>query len=67
MTESMIERADEAEELAAAMSLRAATTRDELVSAWWAYADHFDGAARERLQDEYATQLRRFAPMQAAG
>lgn len=50
--------ADEAEERSAADALRAATTRDELASAWWRDAEHFAGAARERLQDVYATRLR---------
>lgn len=50
--------ADEAEERSAADALRAATTRDELTSAWWRDAEHFAGAARERLQDVYATRLR---------
>lgn len=67
MTESGIEMADLAEEQAAAMSLRSATTKDELLSAWWSSCDHFQGAARERLQEEYATCLRQFAPMQSAG
>lgn len=67
MSASQIERADEAEEHAARMSLRAARDKDELISAWWSSCDHFSGPARERLQDEYATQLCRFAPMQRAG
>jgi hypothetical protein len=67
MSASRIELADEAEERAAADALRAARTKDELVSAWWHEADHFQGAARERLQEEYATRLREFAPMSRAG
>lgn len=62
-----IELADLAEEQAAAMSLRSARDKDELISAWWAYAEHFTGPARERLQDEYAIKLMQFAPMQRAG
>lgn len=50
--------ADEAEERSAAEALRAATTKDDLISAWWRDCDHFEGAARERLQDVYATCLR---------
>lgn len=50
--------ADEAEERSAAEALRAATTNDQLISAWWRDCDHFEGAARERLQDVYATRLR---------
>lgn len=64
---NMIDRASDAEEHAAALSLRAAANKDDLVSIWWRECDHFDGAPRERLQEEYAIQLRRFAPMSRAG
>ncbi len=64
---SMIELADEAEERAAELALRAATTKDELVSAWWLEAERFSGEARQRLQDVYADVLAQFAPMQRAG
>ena len=67
MTASRVELADEAEERAAALALRAARTKDELITAWWHEADHFSGAARERLQEEYAIMLTRCAPMQRAG
>jgi hypothetical protein len=59
--------ADQAEEEAAAEALRLTTTKDELVSAWWLACEHFDGAARERLQEEYAVKLREFVPMGLAG
>ncbi len=54
-----ITSADLAEEEAAAMSLRATTTKEELVAVWWRDAEHFSGQARERLQEEYALQLRK--------
>lgn len=50
--------ADEAEERSAADALRAAGDKDELISVWWMDAEGFEGAARERLQDIYATRLR---------
>lgn len=59
--------ADEAEERSAAEALRAATTKDELVSLWWREADHFEGAARRRLQQVYADRLAVFAPYTRAG
>lgn len=66
-TASPIELADQAEERAAGEALRAARTKDELVSAWWHEADHFKGDARHRLQDIYEDVLSRFAPMSRAG
>lgn len=66
MTDS-IDLADKAEEDAAAMSLRSAQDKGELVSVWAAYCDHFEGAARERLQEEYAIRLRQFVPLERAG
>ena len=56
--------ADRAEEQFAHEALRAATTRDELISVWWRDAEHFDGAARERLSDTFAEKLRGFGAMQ---
>lgn len=51
--------ADEAEERSAADALRAATTKDELLYAWWADCDHWpEGAGRDRLRDVYGTRLR---------
>jgi len=67
MSPEGIERADEAEELAAGMALSLATTKDELVSLWFRDCDHFEGEARERLQTIYAEALVKFAPMQRAG
>lgn len=62
-----IDLADKAEEEAATMSLRCAQDKGELVSVWTAYCDHFEGAARERLQEEYAIRLRQFVPLARAG
>lgn len=56
-----------AEEQSAAMALRAATNKAELVSVWWRDCDHHTGAARERLQAVYAERLTRFAPMARSG
>ncbi len=67
MSVERIEMADEAEEIAAAMALRAARTTDELVSIWWRECEHFAGPARDRLREEYTTKLHMFAPMQRAG
>lgn len=64
---SRIERADQAEEEAAAMSLRCARSKGDLVDIWMLDCDHFQGAARERLQVIYAEVLTRYAPMQRAG
>lgn len=55
--------ADLAEEQCAAEALRLATSKDELVSCWWRDCEHFQGAARERLQDEFAIKLREFGAM----
>jgi len=57
-------RADQAEEEAAAMSLRATTDRDELISVWFRDAERFEGEARERLQAIYAEKLRSFGALQ---
>lgn len=59
--------ADLAEEQSAAEALRSATTQDELVSNWWRDCEHFQGAARERLQEEYAARLLEFVPLGIAG
>jgi len=59
--------ADLHEEQEAAKALHAAKTKDELVSVWWQSCEHFEGQARNRLQDEYATALLQFAPMGLAG
>lgn len=59
--------ADEAEERSAADALRAATTKDELVSIWWREAAHFSGDQRRRLQQVYADKLVQFMPMSRAG
>lgn len=67
MSASRIELADEAEERDAAEAIRAARNKEELVSVWWDSAEHFAGAARERLQEEYAIKVRQFAPMASAG
>lgn len=40
---------------------------DELVSVWRTSCEHFRGAARERLQEEYAIRLREFVPLGLAG
>lgn len=53
-----------ADELSAAMSLRATTTREELASVWSRDCDHFTGYARERLQSTYAEKLRSFGALQ---
>lgn len=58
---------DHEQERIAEAALRAASTKDELVSAWWREVEHFTGAARERLQDAYATKLSEFAPLSRAG
>jgi hypothetical protein len=67
ITASRVEAADYAEELSAGMSLKLATTKDELVSLWFRDCDHFEGEPRARLQDVYAEKLTEFAPMQRAG
>jgi hypothetical protein len=61
--------ADEAEERSAADALRAAETTDDLVEAWCVNCDHYpDGsAARERLNDVYATRFRELVPYVRAG
>lgn len=58
-----IKRADEAEEQTAMFALRAAQTQDELTSAWWRDCEHFAGAARGRLQEEYSINLRRLGAL----
>lgn len=50
--------ADQHEEQFAADELAKATNRGELLSAWYAHAEHFTGPARERLQDVYSERLR---------
>jgi hypothetical protein len=67
ITASRVESADYAEELSAGMSLKLATTKDELVSLWFRDCDHFEGEQRARLLDVYAEKLTEFAPMQRAG
>lgn len=67
MSASGIERADMAEELAAGMALKLATSKDELISIWNRDCDHFEGEQRERLQAIYAEALTPFAPMARAG
>jgi len=67
MNHDPITLADEAEERSAADALRAARTKDELVSLWWREADHFEGAARRRLQEVYADRLGQFTPLSRAG
>jgi len=57
MTPDPITLADEAEERSAADALLAAKDKAELISSWWRDCDRFEGAARERLQDIYATRL----------
>ena len=57
MTESMIERADEAELHAAELALKSARNTEELASIWFRDADRFEGAAREKLQKVYTRQL----------
>lgn len=64
MSESGIELADQAEEVAARFALRAAKDKDELISVWWREAEHFAGPARARLQDEFAERLRKFGALQ---
>lgn len=56
--------ADRAEERCAAGELRATTTPDELGSAWWRSCDHFQGAARERLQAVYSEKLMSMGALQ---
>lgn len=67
MSASQIERADMAEELAAGVALRLATSKDELISIWNRDCDHFEGEQRVRLQEIYREALIPFAPMQRAG
>lgn len=63
-----ITAADTAEEQSAAMSLRAATDRDDLVTVWFRDCDHWpEGAARDRLRDVYSEVLSRFVPLARAG
>lgn len=50
--------ADALEEKFATDSLRLAADKDELIAAWWSDCEHFEGAARERLQEEYSLRLR---------
>lgn len=64
---SRTEPIDRAEEMAAGVALALANTKDELVSIWWRDCDHFEGDARQRLQDIYADKIANFAPMQRAG
>lgn len=66
-TSSLIERADYAEEIAAGMALSLATSKDELISIWNRDCEHFEGEARQRLQDIYGDTLLQFAPLQRAG
>lgn len=56
--------ADRAEERAAADALRAATTRDDLVSAWWKHCEGFSGKAWDRLSAVYSEKLRAFGALQ---
>lgn len=59
-----IKRADLAEEEAAMFAMRATQTQDELTAVWWRDCDHFAGAARARLSDEFAINLKRLGAMQ---
>lgn len=67
MTPDPITLADEAEERSAADALRAASNARELTDAWFLSCDHFEGAARERLQDVHAAQFATFTPYTRAG
>lgn len=59
MSTDTILTADRAEEKAAAKSLRAARTHNELTAAWGLNCEHFRGEARVRLQVVYSAQLRK--------
>lgn len=67
MSASRIEIADSAEERDAGMSLKNAKNTMELVDAWMLNCEHFDGAARERLQTIYSEELARYVPLARAG
>lgn len=56
--------ADKAEEMEARMSMRMARNRAELTSAWFLNCEHFDGAARERMQDIYRECLTKMGALQ---
>jgi hypothetical protein len=55
--------ADRAEEMEARMSLRMAKDRAELTSAWFLNCEHFDGEAREKLQDLFRDCLRKMGAL----
>lgn len=55
----LIQRHDDFQERFARDAIRCAKDKQELIDAWFAEADGFEGAARERLQEEYNFQLRR--------
>lgn len=56
--------ADKAEEMEARMALRMAKNKTELIAAWFLNAEHFDGAARARLQGIYSQCLRTLGVLQ---
>lgn len=51
-------RQDFEDEESAARALRMARTVEELTFAWFTHCEDFEGAARERLREEYAIALR---------
>lgn len=55
--------ADKREEMEARMSLRTATNRTELITAWFLNCDHFDGEARVKMQNIYSQCLKKFGAL----
>ena len=49
---------DDFQERFAREALQCAQSKDELIAAWWAECDTFQGDVRERLQEEYGMRLR---------
>ena len=58
LRDPLIQRADDFQERFARDALRCAKDKQELIDAWFAEAESFSGAARERLQEEYSMRLR---------
>jgi hypothetical protein len=66
MTHDPIIAADRAEEQAAAMSLNAAKTAEDLGLVWSMECEHFTGDARVRLTLLYRERIGHLAPMSRA-